>query len=83
MPEKLEVLDLPADLSHNVQTADLLPVQDLHCHLVLGQLMLANCRMKQNEQMSNTNYNAKYNPTIQDILCHKREDCAMPYIVYF
>lgn len=62
MPEKLEVLDLPANLSHHVQTADLLPVQDLHSHLVLGQLMLAHCGIKnkknKNERhLSNTNYN--------------------------
>lgn len=36
MPKKLEVLDLSANLSHHIQTADLLPVQDLHGHLVLG-----------------------------------------------
>lgn len=39
--EELEVLDLAADLAHHVQAADLLAVQDLHRHLVLGQLMLA------------------------------------------
>lgn len=41
--EKLEVLDFPADLAHHVQTAYLLPVQDFHGHLVLGQLVLAHC----------------------------------------
>lgn len=52
VPEKLEVLDLPANLSHHIQAADLLPVQDLHCHLVLRKLMLAHCGMK-------VNYNPK------------------------
>lgn len=47
MPEKLEVLDLPADLPHHVQTADLLPVQYLHRHLVFGQLVLAHCGVKE------------------------------------
>ena len=46
VPEELEVLDLPADLAHNVQTPDLLSVQDLHGNLMLRQLMLANCEAK-------------------------------------
>lgn len=41
--EKFEVLDLTPNLSHHIQTANLLPVQYLHRHLVLCQLMLANC----------------------------------------
>ena len=41
--EEFEVLDLSPDLAHHVQTPDLLSVQDLHRHLVLRQLMLANC----------------------------------------
>ena len=46
VPEEFEVLDLPADLAHHIQTPDLLSVQDLHGHLVLRQLMLANCEAK-------------------------------------
>lgn len=52
MPEKLQVLDLPSDFSHHVQAADLLPVQDLHRHLVLGQLMLAHCGRKQHKSQA-------------------------------
>lgn len=43
VPEELEVLDLPADLPHHVQAADLLPVEDLHGDFMPGQLVLADC----------------------------------------
>ena len=42
VPEELEVLYLPFDFPHDIQAADLLPVEDLHRHFVAGQLMLAN-----------------------------------------
>lgn len=41
--EEFKVLDLASNLPHNIQTPDLLPVQNLYRHLVLGQLMLAHC----------------------------------------
>ena len=44
MPEELEVLDLSTDLPHHIQTADFLSVQDLHSHLVFGQLVLPHYR---------------------------------------
>lgn len=58
--EKFEVLDLPPNLSHHIQTANLLPVQYLHRHLVLGQLMLANyMRRKKMDSASMENWNWK------------------------
>lgn len=42
MPKKLQILNLSADLPHNIKAAYLLSVQDLHCHFVPGQFMLAN-----------------------------------------
>lgn len=59
MPKKLKVLDLPSDLSDHVQAADLLPVQYLHCHLVLGQLVLAHCGREQDDETSNSKHNGE------------------------
>jgi len=39
--EQFEILDLSFDLPHNIKTADLLSVQDLHSHFMACQLMLA------------------------------------------
>lgn len=42
VPEEFEVLYLPLDFAHDIEAADLLPVEDLHSHLMASQLMLAN-----------------------------------------
>ena len=44
MSEEFEVLDLPLNLPHHIQTADPLPVQDLHGYLVACELVLSNCK---------------------------------------
>lgn len=40
--EQFEILDLSFDLSHNIEAADLLSVQDLYSHFMTCQLMLSN-----------------------------------------
>ncbi len=42
--KQFEILDLPFDLPDNIETADPLPVQDLHSYFMACQLMLANCK---------------------------------------
>lgn len=34
MPEEFEVLNLPADFSYNIEAANLLSIQDLHCNFM-------------------------------------------------
>lgn len=42
VPEQLEVLNFPANLAHDIEALDFLPIQDLDGDLVLGHLMFAN-----------------------------------------
>lgn len=42
MPEQLQILNLSTDFSYNIQAANLLSIQDLHCNFVARQLMFAN-----------------------------------------
>ena len=39
--EQFEILNLSFDLPHDIETADLLSVQDLYSHFMACQLMLA------------------------------------------
>ena len=43
MPEKLEVLNLPADLSYHIKASNLLPIEYLHSNFVPSQFVLADC----------------------------------------
>lgn len=47
MPEQLEVLDFSFDFANHIQTANLLPVQDLNSNLMPCQLVLSNCQARQ------------------------------------
>lgn len=42
MTKKLEILNFSLDFTDDIETLDLLPVEDLYRHLMIGQLMGGN-----------------------------------------
>lgn len=48
--EQFEILDFPFDLPDDIEAADLLSVQDLHCHFMACQLMFTDCTMREHRR---------------------------------
>lgn len=48
--EQFEILDFPFDLPDDIETADLLSVQDLYRHFMARQLMFTDCTMRKHRR---------------------------------